>query len=59
MQHQADDEFVQNIMDNTLRYAELFAEAVDELLPPPNTDITHRLDILDVLKVRINVLFHH
>ena len=40
-------------MTNNLRYVELFSEAIDEMLPPPNVDISGRMDILDVLRVHI------
>ncbi len=38
-----------NIEKNAFRYTKLFSEAVDKLLPPPNTDILTE-DVFDVIQ---------
>ncbi|KAK9894513.1 MCM-domain-containing protein [Cystobasidium minutum MCA 4210] len=42
-------ELVQNIIQNTRRYIDLFSEAVDQLLPAPSKDISYKSDVHDVI----------
>nr|CCA20701.1 conserved hypothetical protein [Albugo laibachii Nc14] len=46
-----DDALVYRIGNNTKRYISLFAEAVEECLPPPTRDLSETQDILDVLRM--------
>jgi DNA replication licensing factor MCM7 len=41
---------VRRVVGNSRRYISLFAEAVDENLPPPTRDIADAQDVLDVLR---------
>lgn len=45
-----DDDFIENIEQNTLRYTQHFEEAVDNLLPNPNTMGDPRQDVFDILR---------
>ena len=42
-------ELVFRVRNNTRRYAQLFSEAVDELMPIPSRDITHHDEVIDVI----------
>ncbi|RLN93278.1 hypothetical protein BBJ28_00012583 [Nothophytophthora sp. Chile5] len=46
-----DDALVRRIVRNARRYVSLFADAVDENLPPPTRDISDSQDVLDVLRL--------
>ncbi|KAK1935722.1 DNA replication licensing factor mcm7 [Phytophthora citrophthora] len=46
-----DINFVSRIVRNARRYISLFADAVDENLPPPTRDISDSQDVLDVLRM--------
>ncbi|KAG1699881.1 hypothetical protein DVH05_012320 [Phytophthora capsici] len=46
-----DANFVSRIVRNARRYISLFADAVDENLPPPTRDISASQDVLDVLRM--------
>ncbi|KAI9909518.1 hypothetical protein PsorP6_015241 [Peronosclerospora sorghi] len=46
-----DATFVTRITRNARRYLALFADAVDEHLPPPTRDISEFQDVLDVLRL--------
>eukprot|EP00644_Phytophthora_capsici_P011688 jgi/Phyca11/536287/estExt2_fgenesh1_pg.C_PHYCAscaffold_500046 len=46
-----DANFVSRIVRNARRYISLFADAVDENLPPPTRDISDSQDVLDVLRM--------
>ncbi|GMF42535.1 unnamed protein product [Phytophthora fragariaefolia] len=46
-----DPAFVTRIVRNARRYISLFADAVDENLPPPTRDISDSQDVLDVLRI--------
>ncbi|KPM44712.1 DNA replication licensing factor mcm7 [Neonectria ditissima] len=43
---------VDSIEMNTKHYVEIVSRAVDEVLPQPNTDVTFKDDVLDVLMAR-------
>ncbi|RUP50978.1 MCM2/3/5 family-domain-containing protein [Jimgerdemannia flammicorona] len=45
----SEDLTVANIQYNTKRYIDLFANAIDNLLPSPTVDITSEDDVLDVI----------
>jgi DNA replication licensing factor MCM7 len=46
-----DPTFVTRIVRNARRYISLFADAVEENLPPPTRDISDSQDVLDVLRM--------
>ncbi|KAL3670712.1 hypothetical protein V7S43_003900 [Phytophthora oleae] len=46
-----DANFVSRIVRNARRYISLFADAVNENLPPPTRDISDSQDVLDVLRM--------
>ncbi|CAM1506576.1 Fc.00g062170.m01.CDS01 [Cosmosporella sp. VM-42] len=51
---QADENqrLVDSIEMNTKHYVEIMSRAVDEVMPQPNTDVTFKDDVLDVLMAR-------
>lgn len=42
-------ELVHRIRNNTRRYVQLFAEVVDDLMPPPTRDISYHDEAIDVI----------
>lgn len=48
-QHTHDNELLNNIMRNTRRYIQLFAEVIDKIMPEPDHEIDHTTDVLDVI----------
>jgi MCM N-terminal domain len=61
--HKNDDEFVNNVKNNTCRYLRYFEEAADELLPAASVQNREK-DVFDILQVwvallllRLDVLF--
>lgn len=47
----AHEELQKAILNNTKRYQQLIADAVDQALPPPTTDVVE--DIFDVLERQV------
>ncbi|ROV97225.1 hypothetical protein VSDG_04736 [Cytospora chrysosperma] len=43
---------VQSIEGNTKHYVEIFSRAIDDCMPEPNSDVTFKDDVLDVLMAR-------
>ncbi|PWZ00443.1 putative DNA replication licensing factor [Testicularia cyperi] len=41
---------VASIRNNAKRYLDLFSECVDKVMPPPSKDISHKDDVLDVIR---------
>lgn len=50
LDHRGDQEFVNNVISNTLRYVNYFQEATDGLLPAANVERRER-DTFDILQV--------
>lgn len=42
-------ELISRICNNARRYADLFCEAVDELMPDPTKDISDQDEVIDVI----------
>lgn len=53
--HKNDDEFVNNIKNNTCRYLRYFEEAADELLPAASVQNREK-DVFDILQVNFSII---
>jgi DNA replicative helicase MCM subunit Mcm2 (Cdc46/Mcm family) len=53
--HKNDDEFVNNVKNNTCRYLRYFEEAADELLPAASVQNREK-DVFDILQVYVALL---